>query len=1184
MIICPRCKEQNPDDATKCTGCGLKIKVRCPGCQVLNPIGKVTCSDCGSTIVKFCENCKTANLPKQDICRKCGESLPPAIINKKAPLLAAELINLTVIKNKINNPQTIDKILKKFYQIIAFEAKSAGQKAVKASETMMAIDFSDTEHTAQAILYSVEAAQNIIHNLHEFNYVLRNKLHLTLKVKIGLALCSKSDKKYFCATERSIATANEIIIGKEIAEIIKDAVTLQPAGTVEINGAKSQFYKLTEEIIDEQQIEKTEQAVDRQTETINQPKERNKTELQTFIGEQESVYTYLSDAFKNTINGGIYLITGEEGIGKSTIATLLSREFTGEEYFWMNALCDETKQIMPFYALTDMLKGLLGIPEYIVNYESTKDEITAQLSNIFGSADKYIADGLYSLLLHINPEEQQENLQKNQIFESIKMLLTAITSRKKLVILIEDVESIDRFSLEALKYVANGQNNKTTIHIIFNSNKDINLLKSFKESDLPKYVITLKRFSEDNAQNVIAGLLEGQDVIPTKLKSRIIKNSGGNALYLEQCLWQLFQMNAITNTETGFAFNHEISLERMTIHDNLLNLIKQRIYDVQQQSQALSEVLQTSAILGNKFMPVIVQRITEIDENEFTEIINYLLNIGIFVMVDNHHCIFKHKIFRDVIYNHIPDVIKIQKSKKIFEIMAGFGTRDWPQMASNSEKAEMIYEAMSCWNTYAKEANIINLKELYLYSQEKILTLTEKADFFDTVQKIELKSSIYEDIGKLFYLEKGPTAAEYLSNAIIIREKASNSVKVIDLLGYLSKNCMVNANYSGVIECTDKALSLIDTETMKVESALLNISKLEALYRLGNMEEAIITATSSILPILKDAVNSGLTINGLTIENIHNFIIRTKILLGYILAQQGRQDCIGIAEEIIQYANNSQNLELKIEGNAIKALYYSIQGNTIVVRDCLTEMQNISASTKFEDKTKLITGIINLTGSVITEKLAKAQDNADYLLSLAEKYGYADYSVIINLLSTKKLKEKANIEAVKEIYRDAIAAAAENKYATGALLGWYFISEVELKQNNTEKASSIAEKAIDIAEKANIHNGLFIMILNRLLSEISILKGNLEMAYIYAEKAYQYASANNLFYFIAEIFVLYGKIHQEYAVSQDESRYKNVKSAHDFYIKALDIAQRLEIEKLVVTIEKELTHLSTFCQLNAIEF
>ena len=196
-------------------------------------------------------------------------------------------------------------------------------------------------------------------------------------------------------------------------------------------------------------------------------------------------------------------------------------------------------------------------------------------------------------------------------------------------------------------------------------------------------------------------------------------------------------------------------------------------------------------------------------------------------------------------------------------------------LARHAEEAQLKKETYIYYNLAVQESIYLGDPVTFTDYQNKILELLPETDLSDE-QKIEHKLSIEEQIGKANYEFNPQIAIDYLSNSILHEEKQNNLVKVIDLTGYLARSCELIGDYEGVIECCDKALSLIDKVKYPIEIILLNYYKLESTFNLGRFEETIVNATNEVLPSLDKYITKNKTISGISISDLKNIEYETK--------------------------------------------------------------------------------------------------------------------------------------------------------------------------------------------------------------------------------------------------------------------------------------------------------------------
>ena len=131
-------------------------------------------------------------------------------------------------------------------------------------------------------------------------------------------------------------------------------------------------------------------------------------------------------------------------------------------------------------------------------------------------------------------------------------------------------------------------------------------------------------------------------------------------------------------------------------------------------------------------------------------------------------------------------------------------------------------------------------------------------------------------------------------------------------------------------------------------------------------------------------------------------------------------------------------------------------------------------------------------------------------------------------------------------------------------------------------ALDIVVKALDIAESANISNQYFVLLFNKLLAEIYLAMQDFEMVKMYIEKALIIAKNFNIKYQLVDLYLLYSKYLQDYALVNKENKGDLVLSSQQLIKKAGLIADELKLLSLSSAVERANTVLISFCQMNGI--
>jgi len=1238
---CPRCRGENTEDSKVCTKCGLKLKISCPKCKSLNPVGQERCHNCKLKLITFCPECNAPNYPNAMTCRKCGKQLlvecqnckalnpadrtkclkckadlkekrkPEQILQEKISqelsseeliekasevrppkleeyaVLSIEFINLSAVKARIKNPELILKLRNFFFRIIESNAKKFNEESVVFSEQTAVINFMYQNSTKNSALYSIVVARNILKEINDLNFKIQNTLKVTLKPKIGISIVNSQTSGYYSQSERSAANAYDVVVSAKVYNLTLDKFDFEIMSSIPVDDKPTTVYKLldpigtsSEIIIEEPYAEFPEEEV------ISEPVEIQEIEKEeAFSGKreagQDNIIGFLIKALTETKEGLIIGICAPDGAGKTTVISTAKQLLSGKNINFLMGQCQPINEIIPFAYFQDLLKNLFRLPPFIANIEETKKIILQILSTELKIKNRQMEETLFDLLLLENPQNNLDILSnQKRVFECIRTLFATLKAENNIALVIEDFEFIDSSSLECVKYLIDKGFLDEKFQIIATHKPEIDLNKSFGTQNTGNRIfdINLKPLSREEADKVIQGILNGQDLLPTKLKDKIYVNSKGMPVYIEQALWLLFDAGAIYNDNNILKFNPEAA--NLNLPNNVEDILKIRLTQLNKTSTDVTKVLLGACMFGQRFMPALLQTTVEIDDQQFTNSIHILESSGLFVQSDQYSLMFKNRIVYNLIYNEgFTEEEKLNYHTVVLRTLNNFTKVSSAILAAHAELSNQSNDAVKYWNSAAKEALLLGDIKSYITAQHRLLSLL---DLMNIPNKESIRIDIYEEVGKISYEINPEGAIHYLSNAILERESRNETVKIIELTGYLARSSELTGNYSGVIECVNRALSKISKENNPIEYALLNYCKLEAVCNSGKIEETIHLAKNDILPTLKMAVSKNKTISGLSLEEINYTEMETELILARAYAIQGNKEAMNIADALMLKASELGLTEIEIHAKLIEALYKTLQGEINSINAILEYLKQLVFQMPDNSSIKLYWGFINLLSNILNGNFEEAKNIIGRVMTVAE--GCRDYNIlaITKLLEGKIYKESQNFEKAKVIYNDSISYCSEKKLATGALLGWCLYAEIEIAETNIEKAQNIIEKALEVAQKAEINNYFLTMLLKRQLGEIHIIKGDFEAARMHVEQALMAAKSHNSYLLESKLFLTYGKIFQEIAAISGEDKQENVKLAHEYFMESLNIAQKIENEHMIIQIEKEFTNLSTFCQLSGI--
>lgn len=908
----------------------------------------------------------------------------------------------------------------------------------------------------------------------------------------------------------------------------------------------------------------------------------NNKPLQTFEKElsRNGAHNTIAKILKTSEQGLIIDISANDGAGKSTLLSTVTQSLNNENFIWLIGVCQSINQLLPYSFFQDMFKTLLGLPLFVSNIDESRIALNKILETSIGMTDPYISNILRRFLFNaFNDCSSNIDANREEIFNVIYQVLNAINEKGNMVIIIEDFEYIDNASLECIKFLLNKGFFDKKNFMLINHQPNIDLRSFFPLETLKNKILSmsLKSMTPEELNSSLLGMLNNQDILPPKIKNKIFHYSKDAPLYMEQVLWYLFQTGAIISTETAFKFNPQA--ENIELPSSLDELISLRIKLIGNSSPDAMRVIMSASLFGLKFIPAFVQMLAQIEEQQFNQLVQMLINNGIFAVIDKSSIRFKHGwIWKNVYEHFFTEEQIIDCGSRLVEFYEKYTTNTSNAvLARHAEEAQLAKESYIYYNLAAQESVYLGDPATFTDYQNKVLELMPETDLTDEQKELN-KINVEEQIGRANYEYNPHLAIDYLSNAILQEEKNNNLVKVIDLTGYLARSCELAGNYSGVVECCDKALSLLDKVKYPLEIILLNYYKLESLFALGRLEEIIVLATNEVLPSLNKYITKNKSISGISISDLKNIEFESELTLAKAYVYQGNKLALELTENTAAKAQKENLPEYEMQALLLKALFITIQGHSKECSELLAYIKEKFANFAAPDKFKLYWYFIAIISNITGGNYQQTRELCKSAIVLANIYKEYNILSLLKLILGRCYEEAGQYNDAFQLYDEIVNYCSENKMATGALYSWYLAASNEVKVGNPDRAAEIAERAIEIAQKPNIANYLAEILMHEVIAKVRIIKNDFEGAQINIESAINIAENNDLTMCLIDLYIVFGQIYRKNASMGPSQAENNANISNRLFAKALTFAEQLENHYLISMVDREISELLTLCK------
>ena len=303
-----------------------------------------------------------------------------------------------------------------------------------------------------------------------------------------------------------------------------------------------------------------------------------------------------------TGQGGVLVVTGEAGIGKSR---LLADARKGYEGLWLEGRCVSYGESLPYWPFRDLVREWLGAglddPELRVRVS-----LRRAVSELFGDRDLEIYPYLCSLLgIGAEPEvaariaDLSPEALQYRTFEVVETLLERLAASGPVAVLLEDLHWADATSIQLVERLLPIGERAAVLLVVMQRDERDHPSWAVRERaarDVPHLLteVALEPLGGDSQRALLESMV-GAGTLPADLLTRILAAADGNPFYLEELLRSLIDDGAIVREDGGWRFDHDVAVE---VPPTVERVILARIDRL---TPACHDVLTAGSALGRRF-------------------------------------------------------------------------------------------------------------------------------------------------------------------------------------------------------------------------------------------------------------------------------------------------------------------------------------------------------------------------------------------------------------------------------------------------------------------------------------------------------------------------------------------------------------------------------------------------------
>ncbi len=399
-----------------------------------------------------------------------------------------------------------------------------------------------------------------------------------------------------------------------------------------------------------------------------------------FVGRQhelDALTAFLRDAQQG--RGRMVGLTGENGMGKTRLATALLQQAEAKKTLILSARCQAVEQTLPFAPLIEALETL---------FAARPNRLLAQLAE----ADKIqLAQLLPSLAWRVDvdptsagsPESNRQRLLNSLINVLLKL------GQNTLILFIDDLQWVDAATLTLLsklnRYLAKSKILVLTAYRpaeIAHNSMLLQFLRDVQQHRL-MHTLALSRFSAQEIELYLQKIvpnIESQQDLPEQIAQRLHLLTGGNPLFLAETIRALIdeRSDALIMLQ---ALLTDPALEQPS--RRLANIITARLEQLPPDARTLLDI---GAAIGRDFSVDLLETVATTDP---LPALTILLQRQFVVETDAGRLDFSHQLVREVIYNRLSPLAKQRLHQRVTQALVTlYGKQAGPRSAEIADHCE----------------------------------------------------------------------------------------------------------------------------------------------------------------------------------------------------------------------------------------------------------------------------------------------------------------------------------------------------------------------------------------------------------------------------------------------------------------------------------------------------------------
>jgi len=339
-------------------------------------------------------------------------------------------------------------------------------------------------------------------------------------------------------------------------------------------------------------------------------------------------------------SGGVTLIVGEAGVGKSRLLRAMTDEARAGGFFVLSGACFEAERSIPYAPLLDLVRLFAGSASAAL-VAHVLAPAASELVTIFPELGPLLPDATPNPTL--DPESN-----KRRLFHALAQVITQLARTQPVLLTFEDVHWSDDATLELVFHLARSHSAQPVVMVLTYRGEEAGPRLSRLVADLERARVVselpVERLGRDDVGAMLHAIFGPRDTLGEEFLHLLHSLTEGNPFFVEETLKSLIVGGDLARM--GGAWRAR-PLERVRVPKTAVEAVRRRLASLTSEAR---DVASTAAVAGRRFDFGLLQTLTNHDEKELLALVKELIAAQLVVEESAERFAFRHALTREAIY------------------------------------------------------------------------------------------------------------------------------------------------------------------------------------------------------------------------------------------------------------------------------------------------------------------------------------------------------------------------------------------------------------------------------------------------------------------------------------------------------------------------------------------------------